>query len=67
MGAPQNRLFLSLAEAARLVGCARSTLDVHARRGELDYISTSLGRLFPLEAVEAFKAERDLKRSLADA
>ncbi len=53
--------YLSPSEAALLVGITPQAVDRAARRGRLEHVWTPLGRLFPVEAVERYAAERQAR------
>ena len=54
--------WLALAEAARLAGVPRSTLDRAVRRGELPFARTQLGRLFAEDDVLAWREARRVRQ-----
>jgi hypothetical protein len=51
--------WLPLNDGARHVKCGRTTLHMAASRGEIPFAVTPLGRLFAVEDLEAWAAQRE--------
>lgn len=57
--------WLARSEVARLLGVSGTRIDKMAIERKLPYLETPLGRLYPAEAVDAFKTQRDALRAAA--
>jgi excisionase family DNA binding protein len=65
--APALDSWLKLAEAASLAGVSAMSITRLVRRGELPFVQTPAGRLFPASAMAEYRAKRDRVKRLSRA